>query len=414
MPTLRAELAAVECHLAQSEMPVLDATRFQCAAGLRCADAALGKGLLQITMAIAQLERPSWRIRSHRGREDKWARWLGCDELDAWECMYGTPEISHTAACPAPLVARGAHLARHNKTLVALVVLRNILARGDRRSPLLEPGPMPWPAGALPAQLAGAQPPARGAAAISVAVRGGDACDVVESTRLSPTLFQGVWDARLRTRWSKQKRHCAHPTVYLDALRELLARRPPAVGGPVGSVHLATDSAEAAAAFAREAPALGVRVHQRQWNRSKLTMVGGGARGRTTLADRKKRWIEFRDDLDPSVVVSALEDLRMLALGKALVGSMCSSFHAMAWNLAVAVQGALVPYESVDGCVPHLDVWPSLAGTTNDDREPRGLPTFTAEVLRGGPLWVGGGRSSRYPFYDAPRRRRSGALTALP
>ena len=78
MPTLRAELAAVECHLAQSEMPVLDATRFQCAAGLRCADAALGKGLLQITMAIAQLERPSWRIQSHRGREDKWARWLGC------------------------------------------------------------------------------------------------------------------------------------------------------------------------------------------------------------------------------------------------------------------------------------------------------------------------------------------------
>ncbi len=409
---LRSELAAVECHLARSAMPVLDATRFQCARGLRCVDAALGKGLLQMTMAIAQLDRPSWLLRSHRGRDDKWARWLGCDELDAWECMHGTPETAHTAACPASLAARGGHLASRNKTLVALVVLRNILLRGDRRSPLLEPGPAPWPPGALPAKLfAGMEPAAlaAGAANVSVAVRGGDACDVVEMGRLSPTLFQGMWDPRLRTRWSQQKRRCAHPVVYLEALRLLLRR----LRGPVGSIELATDSADAALMFAREAATLGAPVHQRPWNRSKLSLVahephGRGGR-RETLADRKRRWIEFRDDLDASVVVSALDDLRVLARGAAFVGSMCSSFHAMAWNLAVALRGEVIPYESVDGCAPHLDIWPSLAGTTNDQREPRGLPTFTAESLRGGPSWdVGGGRSSRFPYYaDPPPRRRN-------
>ena len=420
---LRSELAAVECHLARdATMPVLDATRFMCARGLRCVDAALGKGLLQMTMAIAQLPQPSWRLRSHRGRDDKWARWLRCDDLDAWECMYGTPDTAHTAACPASLAARGGHLASRNKTLVALVVLRNILLRGDRRSPLLEPGPAPWPPGALPAKLfAGMEPAASmvGAVNVSVAVRGGDACDVVEMGRLSPNLFQGVWDPRLRTRWSQQKRHCAHPVVYLEALR-LLLRRLARLHRPVGSIELATDSAEAARMFAREAAALGAPVHQRPWNRSKLAVAAhelhGRGGGHLTLADRKRRWIEFRDDLDASVVVSALDDLRVLARGSVFVGSMCSSFHTMAWNGAVALQGEVVPYESVDSCAPHLDVWPSLAGTTNDQREPRGLPTFTAETLRGGPLWnVGSGRSSRFPYYAGPPpQRRSRSPATIP
>ena len=45
-------------------------------------------------------------------------------------------------------------------------------------------------------------------------------------------------------------------------------------------------------------------------------------------------------------------------------------------------------------------MWPQFEGTTNDDREQRGLPTFTAEVHRGGPRWTGQ-RSSTYPRYAA-------------
>ena len=43
------------------------------------------------------------------------------------------------------------------------------------------------------------------------------------------------------------------------------------------------------------------------------------------------------------------------------VRGLCSCCRARGWDLAVAVQGELVPYESVDGCVPHLDLWPALA-----------------------------------------------------
>ena len=60
------------------------------------------------------------------------------------------------------------------------VVLRNLLLRGSRLSPLLEPGPAP--------------PLLRrsGRLNVSVALRGGDACDIVEHKRLDPHLFQVI------------------------------------------------------------------------------------------------------------------------------------------------------------------------------------------------------------------------------
>lgn len=69
--SLAAALRAVECNLASANMPTLDATQFECARGLRCVDAALGKGLLQIVMVIAQMRRPSWRLTSHAAQADK-------------------------------------------------------------------------------------------------------------------------------------------------------------------------------------------------------------------------------------------------------------------------------------------------------------------------------------------------------
>ena len=95
---LSTALRAVECHLALSPMPTLNASLFECASGLRCVDAALGKGLLQIVMVIATLERPSWLLVGRVPEADKWARHLQCpDRSDAWTCMHGRVEPAEVA-----------------------------------------------------------------------------------------------------------------------------------------------------------------------------------------------------------------------------------------------------------------------------------------------------------------------------
>jgi hypothetical protein len=230
-------------------------------------------------------------------------------------------------------------------------------------------------------------------AILSVTIRGGDACNIIEHQLLPPSLFQGVWDPRLRAQWSRQRRRCAHPEVYVPLLRrfvdEGIGR-----GVAVDQLLLATDYVDATGLLEARFPG---RVVSRAFDRVQL------------LAPRRaplmQQWIEFRaSNLSSDVPVATLEDLRMLTHGRALVASMFSSFATLAWNLMSAHHGEEVPYASVDSCVPHLDVWPSLAGTTNDERERRGLPTFTAEVHRGGPTWSSsGGRSSAYPRYRATR-----------
>ena len=174
---LSRSLRAVECHLASESMPMLNATRFECGRGVRCVDAAMGKGLLQMVMAIAQLDTPSWLLVGGPPAADKWARLLSCPKgADAWGCMHGRASVPAAADCPQQMVRRG-RVAAANKTLVALVVLRNLLLRGSRLSPLLEPGPAP--------------PLLRsGRLNLSVALRGGDACDIIEHSRLDPHLFQ--------------------------------------------------------------------------------------------------------------------------------------------------------------------------------------------------------------------------------
>ena len=190
---LLGSLRAVECHLASENMPTLNATRFECGRGVRCVDAAMGKGLLQIVMAIAQLDTPSWFLVGGSPAADKWARLLSCPKgADAWGCMHGRASIPAAVDCPQQLVRRG-RAAAANKTLVALVVLRNLLLRGSRLSPLLEPGPAP--------------PLLRsGRLNVSVALRGGDACDIVEHSRLDPHLFQVISYRQSIIRESKVRR----------------------------------------------------------------------------------------------------------------------------------------------------------------------------------------------------------------
>ena len=339
----------------------------------------------------------------------QWARKLECPkDADAWACLHGTPSLDLNASCTAEQIAAGA-TAAGNRTLVALVVLRAIVLRGARQSPLLTPGAAPRP------------PPGHH---LSVAVRAGDACDVVRMQPLTPPyeskrLFQGMWDPRLRTAWSRQKRRCAHHSVYgrlaiglLDDFRANATMHATysthARSRRVRTTLLASDSDEAEAHFrqmARGAPdaAAGgaasaarlppVRTSRDHYNRSQMRNRRGG---RTM-----DQWIEYREDLGADVPVSALEDLRLLAQGSMMVASMCSCFATLAWNLLVAERGIEVPYASVDSCAPHLEVWRGLEHTINDERERTDSgPTFASEIARGGPLW-------RFPE-PAPRAGSNG------
>lgn len=184
---LLGSLRAVECHLASENMPTLNATRFECGRGVRCVDAAMGKGLLQIVMAIAQLDTPSWFLVGGSPAADKWARLLSCPKgADAWGCMHGRASIPAAVDCPQQLVRRG-RAAAANKTLVALVVLRNLLLR---LSPLATAG-------------AG---PSTTSAPLWTAQRVGDACDIVEHSRLDPHLFQVISYRQSIIRESKVRR----------------------------------------------------------------------------------------------------------------------------------------------------------------------------------------------------------------
>ena len=139
---------------------------------------------------------------------------------------------------------------------------------------------------------------------------------------MSTPLPQGVWDPILRTAWRRQKRRCAAPSVYVEALASLLLPRPAAARvDDVERVLLATDSGEAAATFPAAAQrALGVPLVTwvRPFDRSQLAhggetspskRRGGGGGGKPTM----RQWVEYRHDLGSDVVVSALEDLRMVS-----------------------------------------------------------------------------------------------------
>ena len=92
---------------------------------------------------------------------------------------------------------------------------------------------------------------------------------------------------------------------------------------------LATDSGEAAATFpvaAQRAVGAPLETWVRQFNRSQLAhggAVGGAARRETSPSKRRggggggrptmRQWVEYRRDLGSDVVVSALEDLRMVS-----------------------------------------------------------------------------------------------------
>ena len=111
-----------------------------------------------------------------------------------------------------------------------------------------------------------------------------------------------VWrryDPKLRAAWSRQRRHCAHPSVYLGLLPL------PTAALSIDTILLATDDDEAAAAFPQAAA---LRTHARR-----TTIVR--AFNRSQLAHRRVRktmnqWIEHRDALSSDVLVSALEPIR--------------------------------------------------------------------------------------------------------
>lgn len=344
---------AAECNLRDQGPPVLNAEAMyesKRSNNLNI-DMAMGKLIMRNIAAVPSLAIPTWRWTSRPAARDKWAKFLKCGSADAWACMFGA-EQTPRADCTSPSV-----LAKKNATSPThqiLAVARMMMLQGHRASPMLEPGPV-----ASPRPFDGQN------VNVSVHVRGGDACDVMEYETMNNTWQHGRWEVLIPGRHGKMRGHCVHPSVHLLHVQELVQRLHSS-GFSVDAVLLATDMAEATSCFqaafqsqtaprnpAHPTPRLVVRAFNRQATANKAWNQRAGMPGQPS-----DQWIEHRtfgEQEGADVAASMLEDARMLAQGHIVMGTMCSNMASLAWNLAVAHSGWRVPYVPLDACIPDIE-----------------------------------------------------------
>ena len=298
--------------------------------GIVCRELPLGQMLIRVFRTVATLPSPTWQFVSRPSTEEKWSKGLGCVSLDAWACMFGPVPVPVGCAT----AEKSLPLAQLNKTIVALALLGAVVLKGHRQSPLLSLGSVPLPRN-VPDLLN-----------ISVHVRGGDSCDEVIMAPVSRGAFHikritngscnefGRIGASGRIGGLCFVRTCVHPSVHRRLLREQMQR----FEGKVDRVLLATDEASALALFS-DVPGLLVR----SMDRAQLSYGNGWVERRRT------RGLNLTD-----LSVSTLEDIRHLSAGHVFIGSTCSFFSRLAWNLMVARHGRDIPYVSVEACSPHL------------------------------------------------------------
>lgn len=286
--------------------------------------APLGKTLRRTIARLVKTEthRGAY-IRSNPANLNAHAKGLLCGNSDAWRCMFG---LAEDANCTVPGWTMAAP--PDEPAMVALALYRLILLRGRPLSPLLSRPAMPRAGGE--------------GLAVSVHVRGADACDLVSYTPLSrdlPTHAEIPVTKAGKADWMRTRRRCVHPSVHLAALRHLQRHR------RVSTVLLATDSAEAAGMFRNASRKSDFVLEVNEFNRSlflpKRTAKNNG-------------WIEFSVPFrqgNPALTVSAIKDWQLLARGQILIGTLCSMFTSVALLLATANAGRRVPAISLDECL---------------------------------------------------------------
>ena len=323
---------AAECQIKKSGLPVLNASLMYESrrSDKLVLDAAIGKLIMRM-IAADPPQGTTWRWTSWPSANHKWAKYLRCGpDVDAWTCMFGAIQTPR-ADCSR---IDGNVTVRHEHELLA--VARMIVLQGHRASPLLEAGPAPLP------------PPFDGQHVnVSVHVRGGDACDAMEFEPMNNTWTWGRWELVGRA----MRGHCVHPTVHAAYVQKLVQRLSDR-GIKVDAILFATDSDKAQKCFAAVFPGSGSspRLVSRAFDRKATA-------NRKWKQDSASQWIEFRDfdnATGADVTASVFEDLRMLAQGHVMVGTMCSNLAALAWNLMVGHHRWNVPFISLDACVPQI------------------------------------------------------------
>lgn len=367
----RARCHLVNCHA--DKMDVVDAMSVPCNGGQPCPFRPLGDMIkTMVEHQVRYSSPPTWKFTQ---TETRWhmvdhlpqsqrrscsmgdpactvtATWAsGCTEYhqpdgDVWRCLFGRAEAAENVASSRCDCTRDDGNDDKLPSLytdrdVSALLYAAILLDGNRTSPHLTPGP------ALPPYKDDDDGGGNGIA-VSVHVRAGDSCDVVNwsANQTSWALWPFEWTGVQGTDWNRVQRFCVHPSVHLAVLRGLLETH------NVTRVLLATDSEEAVELFRKELPQLAdgkIALQLNTYDRSPLTPDHHQNPSATD------HWIETRAVRDPDFAAhamhTALEDVRLLARGNMLIAAMCSNFAKMVYATMLGHSGKDIPVVSVDTC----------------------------------------------------------------
>ena len=351
-------------------MPTIDAMTMICDGGIPCPFRPLGDMIKTIVNLQSEKGHPSWLFTSkpqfrsveHLPVEQRdlcpvghpactlnatWAS--GCDQYydvkngDIWPCLFGKGEATvqkttddERSGCDCD----DDSASRYTRRDLSALLYSAILLDGNRTSRHMEPGPTLPPYSDVD-----------GGIAVSVHIRGGDACDAVTWSANTSTwaLWPFDWDGiKSGTDWNRVQRFCIHPSVHLAVLRGIVSSH------NVSTVLLATDSDEAVELFQQVVPTLKggasgtVKLKLNNYDRTSF------APNHHANKEQMDHWIEHRAQRDAGFAAlamhTALEDVRMLARGNLLIASMCSNFAKMAYAAMLGHSGVDVPVVSVDAC----------------------------------------------------------------
>eukprot|EP00571_Detonula_confervacea_P016047 CAMPEP_0172308402 /NCGR_PEP_ID=MMETSP1058-20130122/9004_1 /TAXON_ID=83371 /ORGANISM="Detonula confervacea, Strain CCMP 353" /LENGTH=419 /DNA_ID=CAMNT_0013020809 /DNA_START=246 /DNA_END=1505 /DNA_ORIENTATION=+ len=302
---------------------------------------ALASSSLEEYVRYADFGEPPPRALKVKPKSDRWARHLDCVSDDAWECMFGVTMPSYEEISNKNEMAHANNLLHRRSCAFS-----NSCQDGMQwhLSQLMHGWLYRWtmPLNACDGArkscnnnvLSNINLPAgtTNRVFLSIHMRMGDACDVVETTQ---RFTKASWGG------GEQSRPCIAPKGYEVAVKEFSKLY------GVTDILLGSDSDEAIQ-WAKEQTSYD--VHWLDSNRSKLMSPYSNVSSGSTLNDKwKKGWIENRDDIGWTEVEGALEEFDFLAHGQLFIGNMGSFYSRAVYRFMIGRQNVVAPYISIDG-----------------------------------------------------------------
>jgi len=378
------------CNLSSSSRPkFFNANDFDCDGGTPCPYAPLGKLITIFAETMSKTDFPTWHIRSPKvlnrqghhkdGMTVPWWKVCGnnaeqktydnvvAESDDVWQCLFGRAEhvpIPENCSCDNDVSENDeSHSSPIPNRDVAIAIGGAIILHGERTSPYLSMGSTLPPFDTI-------KDNDDEGITVSVHVRAGDSCDVVIKKSNSTSWLAWPFNPNMpkATDWSKTRRYCVHPTVHASAVRSLWRHHNP----PVKRVLLATDSQDAVDLFESEAIDMNIELVVNRYDREQFEHPSSSSSFEASGGNRKpltqdQYWIEYRSQNNATFamqsMLTAVEDLRLLARGTILIGAMCGKFAQAAHLLMIAHNKKEVKVVSVDRCKPICS--DDLVGFTN-------------------------------------------------